>query len=70
MKGIEKEIDRVGRVVIPMEFRKELGFKFNSKVFVSLSNGEIIIRAQNLLCALCGKRIDGEKSFGFVTNAF
>ena len=45
MKGIEREIDRLGRVVIPIEFRKKLGIEFNSKVLISLSNGEIIITA-------------------------
>ena len=36
MSGIEREIDDVGRVVIPMEFRKALGVEFNSKVLISL----------------------------------
>ena len=58
MKGIEREIDRLGRVVIPIEFRKKLGIEFNSKVLISLSNGEIIITAQKSHCALCGKEID------------
>ena len=58
MKGIEREIDRLGRVVIPIEFRKKLGIAFNSKVLISLSNGEIIITAQKSHCALRGKEID------------
>lgn len=57
MKGIEREIDRVGRVVIPMEFRKELGIEFNSKVVISMMDGEIVIRARNGKCALCGEAI-------------
>ena len=61
MKGIEREIDPVGRVVIPMEFRKELGVEFNSKVLISLSDGEIVIRAKDTVCALCGEKIDAAK---------
>ena len=34
---IEREIDDVGRVVIPMEYRKNLGIEFNSKVLISSS---------------------------------
>ena len=58
MMGIEREIDRLGRVVIPIEFRKKLGIEFNSKVLISLSNGEITITAQKNHCALCGKEIN------------
>ena len=61
MNGIEREIDHNGRVVIPMEFRKELGVVSNSKVLIFLSGGEIVIRAKNDLCALCGKKIDSAK---------
>ena len=61
MKGIEREIDHVGRVVIPMEYRKELGVEFNSKVLISLLDGEIVIRAQNTVCALCGEKIESDK---------
>ena len=46
MNGVEREIDNNGRVVIPMEFRKALGIKFNSRVLIFLSNGEIVIRAK------------------------
>ena len=55
---IEREIDNVGRVVIPMEFRKKLGIEFNSKVLISLSNGSIIIKAQKETCALCGSKLE------------
>ena len=58
MKGIEREIDNVGRVVIPMEFRKELGVRFNSKVLIFLSNDEIIIKSKISRCALCGEKVE------------
>ena len=60
MSGIEREIDDVGRVVIPMEFRKALGVEFNSKVLISLlPDKSIVIRAKKSLCALCGNSIEG-----------
>lgn len=62
MNGVEREIDNNGRVVIPMEFRKALGIKFNSRVLIFLSNGEIVIRAKKTRCALCGGNIDGERT--------
>ena len=58
MRGIERETDKLGRVVIPMEFRKQLGIEFESKVLIFLSDGEIIIRPQNASCALCGAKVE------------
>ena len=68
MKGIEREIDRNGRLVIPMEFRKKLGVEFNSKVFVLLLNGEIVIRTQKSTCALCGENISANKRIPLCDN--
>ena len=62
MRVIEREIDDVGRVVIPMEYRKKLGIEFNSKVLISFEDGTIIIRAKKETCALCGKKIENDKS--------
>ena len=60
MNGIERQIDHLGRVVIPIEYRKKLGIKNNSKVFILLEDGKIIIRAERAVCAFCGKRVDNE----------
>lgn len=60
MKGIQRRIDKLGRVVIPMELRKELCVEFNSKVVITLS-GDEIIKPLDSLCALCGERIGGWK---------
>ena len=58
MNGIEKEIDGLGRVVIPIEYRKRLGFELNSKVAISAENGMIQISPINKICVLCGKRVE------------
>ncbi|MBQ8583298.1 MAG: AbrB/MazE/SpoVT family DNA-binding domain-containing protein [Clostridia bacterium] len=58
MNGIEKEIDGLGRVVIPIEYRKRLGFELNSKVVISAENGMIQISPINKVCVLCGKRVE------------
>ena len=59
---IEREIDHIGRIVIPIEHRKELGIEFNSKVLISCKDGTITIRAKKEACALCGKKIEEERS--------
>lgn len=63
MNRIEKDIDALGRVVIPIEFRRRLGVESNAKVFVSLENDVIIISTVNTYCALCGIRIEKERKF-------
>ncbi len=63
MNGIEKDIDNLGRVVIPVKFRKKLGLHPNSKVLVSLVDGMLLIYPANKLCALCGNKIEKEQKF-------
>ena len=43
MNGIEKRIDNLGRIVLPMSFRKKLGLKKQDIVVVSLKESTISI---------------------------
>ena len=61
MNGIEKDIDNLGRIVIPVKFRKKLGVGSNEKVLISCENDSILISAVNKHCALCGKKISAEQ---------
>jgi len=63
MKTVEKEIDTLGRVVIPKKFRTALGIKAGSAVLMSLEGGAVIISAKSSLCALCGEKIDAGVPF-------
>lgn len=58
MNGIEKEIDNLGRVVIPASFRKKLGIESNARVFISLEDDVITISPSIKHCALCGKKLN------------
>ncbi len=58
MNGIEKEVDRLGRVVIPAEYRKRLGIKEGMRVLLSFENDAIMMRAENGCCAICGKKVN------------
>ena len=70
MGGIEKEIDNLGRVVIPITFRKKLGIKNKDKVLVSLENDAVIITATENRCALCNARLNEEKIYRSAKTAF
>ncbi len=58
MNGIEKEVDRLGRVVIPVEFRKKLGIENGTRVAFVLENNGLMIRTEKERCALCGNTIE------------
>ena len=54
MKGIERKIDKLGRVVLPISFRKRLNLTENSSVNISLDDDTIFITPTEKRCALCG----------------
>ena len=54
MSAIERHVDKLGRIVLPMSFRKQLNISENSKVRVSLEDNSIIVTSSELCCALCG----------------
>ena len=59
MSGIEKEIDNLGRVVLPADFRHRLGLSRNDKVLVSLERSSIVISPLKGRCALCENLLEG-----------
>ena len=52
--GIVREIDKLGRVVIPIEFRNALGLESESPVEITAATDRIIIRKHRSRCVLCG----------------
>ena len=46
-KEIFKQIDKLGRIVIPAEVRKIYGFKPGDKVFFSTQDNGILIHSKN-----------------------
>ena len=57
MNGIEKEIDSVGRVVIPATFRKKLDIRERSKVLIYMHEDTIIISPSSKRCVICNKKL-------------
>ena len=43
--GIEKEIDKVGRILIPKHIRKSLGFDANKSVEMIITEDGLLIRS-------------------------
>ncbi len=54
MNGIEKYIDDLGRVVIPIKFRDRLGMKCRARFLVNLKENAVCISLAEKYCILCG----------------
>ena len=54
MSGVEKHIDELGRIVLPIKYRQKLGLRSGSKVEVSLNENIINIKPVDCVCAICG----------------
>ena len=57
MDKIEKEIDKLGRIVLPKAYRDILGLKAHDKLSVSLENSTLILSKPESLCVLCNSRL-------------
>ena len=51
-------LDKLGRVVIPIQYRKNLGVVAGSKLNIEYSDGKVIITPAEEHCCVCGKELD------------
>lgn len=51
---MERRLDELGRLVIPMEFRKALGWGKGARVNMQVSGNEVILTKSECCCAICG----------------
>ena len=57
MNGIEKQIDELGRIVLPVKMRKKLQLTSKSIVLIHIENDTIILTPKELRCALCSEKL-------------
>lgn len=57
MSSIERRIDKLGRVVLPISYRERLKLSDNSKVRIWMDETSIIITPSELCCSLCGSKL-------------
>lgn len=53
--GIVRKVDELGRVVIPIELRKQLDINEKDPIEISTSGNSIILRKHEEACIFCGK---------------
>ncbi len=54
IKGNVRAIDELGRVVIPIDYRKVLGLTSGDLVDISMGEGNIVIKKLAESCSFCG----------------
>ncbi len=52
------KIDKLGRIVIPKEYRKQLGIELEDEIDISLSDGAVRIRPRVINCCICGATLE------------
>lgn len=60
--GIVRPVDKLGRVVIPIELRKTLGIRENDELEIFVEGSNIILKKQEHTCVFCGG-LDNIKEF-------
>lgn len=56
--GIPRTIDRLGRIVVPVEFRRALGIGDHDLVEISLDGDRIVMIKLERACTFCGTSVD------------
>lgn len=56
--GIVRQIDELGRIVLPKELRDILDIKIKDALEISLDANRIIIKKYEKSCAVCGLNVD------------
>nr|WP_317333947.1 AbrB/MazE/SpoVT family DNA-binding domain-containing protein [uncultured Romboutsia sp.] len=62
--GVERNVDDLGRIVLPKEMRDKLQFKKNQKVNIKLFKDHIQIERSKLSCCFC----ENEKDIEYYNN--
>ena len=53
--GIVRKVDELGRIVLPMELRKNLGLNIKDSLEIFVEGDDIILRKYQQSCIFCGE---------------
>ena len=56
--GIARNLDELGRIVIPMEIRKRLEIKPGDPIEIMVEGSSIILKKHTQVCTFCGSGED------------
>ena len=53
--GVIRSVDAIGRLVIPIELRREMGLNTGEPVHMYVEDGKVIVEKYKKNCFICGK---------------
>lgn len=63
-----RKVDELGRIVLPVEFRKALNLGTGSDVRIELNGGSIILTPNECVCSVCKTAIPSGTRFNLCEN--
>lgn len=54
--GIVRNIDDLGRIVIPKEIRRDFGWGENAPIEIHIDGEEVILKEYKVKCTFCGAK--------------
>lgn len=64
MNFVTRKIDRLGRVVLPIDYRKKLKLETDSEILVEIEGDSLILRTADSSCKLCGQKMSEATEIG------
>ncbi len=61
--GVSRQVDQLGRIVVPKELRKTLGINVNDPIAIFVDENQIIFCKHNAGCLFCGEFHDAMRYF-------
>lgn len=61
--GISRNIDKLGRIVIPKKLRKNMDIDMNTNLEIYIDHNDIILKKSEPACAFCGEIKSGNFLF-------
>ena len=55
-EGMVRKIDELGRIVVPIEFRKSLGIQAGEDVEIMMNQNTIVVQKYEKGCIFCGEK--------------
>lgn len=53
--GVIRSVDKIGRLVIPIELRREMGLNTGEPVHMYVQDGKVIVEKYKKKCFICGQ---------------
>lgn len=61
MDIVYRKIDKLGRIVLPIDFRKALGLEVDAEVILGINGNTITVKGADCSCKLCGAMVEVSK---------